>query len=136
MKLNRPTKEMMLAINAQLAGDSRQAESLIREHSLNRKEMEFRIEKRGGEKYDFSRKGGKRRGGKGRVIAEASAPSRDILSLIDGRTKIATLVRLEGRIDEILAKRNGRDVSRVREAMKNISVLRRKLEAAEKALSD
>ena len=138
MKLMRPTKQMMLAINAQLEGDARQADGLVREHGLDRKEMQLRIEKRAGEKYTFSNK---RRGKRGKnskkvgLVAAASAPTRDILALIDGRTKIATLVRLESRIDEILALRNGRDVSKIRDAMKQINDLRKRLQVAESVLA-
>lgn len=134
MKLIRPTKEMMLAINAQLGGNTKEAEGLIREHGLNRKEMELRIQKRGGEKYDLA---GKKRGrGKGKVIASASAPARDIFNMIDGRTKTSTLVKLEGRINEILTGRDGREVSKVRDAMKTINDLRRKLQAAESLIGE
>lgn len=139
MKLIRPTKEMMQAINAQLSGDAKTAESLIREHNLNRKEMELRIEKRGGKKYDLTLRRGRRsrRGPKaGGVVVRASAPSRDILAMIDGRTKVSTLVKLEQRVGELLSKRNGRQVARVRSAMKDILALRRKLDSAEKALAD
>lgn len=131
MKLIRPTKEMMLAINAQLSGNAKEAEGLVREHGLSRREMELRIQKRGGEKYDLA---GKKRGrgrGRGKVIASASAPARDIINMIDGRTKTSTLVKLEGRISEILTGRDAREVSKVRDAMKTINDLRRKLQAAE-----
>lgn len=134
MKLIRPTKEMMLAINAQLDGNAKEAESLIRAHSLNRKEMELRIQKRDGEKYDLV---GKKRGRKkGKVIASASAPARDIFNMIDGRTKTSTLIKLEGRISEILTGRDGREVSKVRDAVKTINDLRRKLQAAENLIGE
>ncbi len=136
MKLVRPTKEMMLAINAQLNGNAKDAETLIREHSLNRKEMELRIQKRGGEKYNLA---GNKRGrgrGKGRLVATASAPVRDVFTMIDGRTKTPTLVRMEGRIAEILSARDGREVSKIRDAMKTINDLRRKLQAAESILGE
>lgn len=134
MKLVRPTKEMMLAINAQLDGKTKEAESLISEHRLNRKEMELRIEKRGGQRYELS--GGKRggRGKKARIIATASAPSRDILTMIDGRTKTATLARLETRISELFASRDKSEVAKVRDAVKNVAALRRQLQAAESIL--
>lgn len=135
MKLIRPTKQMMLAINAQLENDVRLADSLVREHGLDRKEMQFRIDKRGGEKYNLNpKRRGKRKGGRERIIQTASAPARDLFTMIDGRTKTATLVRLEGRIDEILSLRNGKDVTKVRDAMRQINDLKRKLQAAESIL--
>ena len=135
MKLMRPTKEMMLAVNATIDGDNSQADSLIRQHQLNRKELGFRLEKRGGEKYTFDRK---RRGGrkstKTAVGTTKTAPTSDITMMIDGRTKTSTLVQIECRVQDILAQRNGRDVTRIRDAVKQVHQLRAKLKEAESLL--
>ena len=40
LKLKRPTKEMMLAVNAAIGGDQKGVNQLVREHKLSRKELQ------------------------------------------------------------------------------------------------
>ena len=54
--LRRPTKEMMLAVNASIAGNKKKVNELIKEHRLSRRELEARLEIRDGEKYQLRRK--------------------------------------------------------------------------------
>ena len=51
--LRRPTKEMMLAVNAAIAGNKKKVNELVKEHRLSRRELEARLEIRDGEKYDL-----------------------------------------------------------------------------------
>ncbi len=129
MKLKRPTKGMMLAVNATLDKNQPEVDRLVTEHTLDRKEIQTRIEMRGGERYDLEK-------GRGpRVLKKATAPSDDIVASIDGRTKISSLLKLHSRIEEILAQKDKQEVTKVRDAMKNIDKLRKQLEDAEALIS-
>jgi len=130
-KLGRPTKEMMLAVNAEIEGNSKEVNRLVQENKLDRKEIQQRIENREGEKYDLDAGKGPR---KGRVIKSASASS-DLLGSVDGRTKIATLLKLHTRIEEVLAQKPKQEVTKVKRAMEEVEELRAKLEEAEALIS-
>ena len=128
MKLKRPTKEMMLAVNAAIDGKQTDADRLVTEHKLSRKELQARLEKRAGEKYDLEKGRGPR---KANGIGTAKAPSGDMASIIDVRTKIVTLLHLESKVQELLAQKNKSEVTKVRDAVKNVGKLRKQLEDAE-----
>lgn len=113
MKLRRPTKEMMLAVNAAIDGKKKEVNSLVTANKLSRRELQTRVELRDGEKYDLEK-------GRGpRVVKKATAPSGDIVSMLNGRTKAVTLVRLEARVKELLVQKPKGEVTKVREAAKN-----------------
>ena len=60
--LRRPTKEMMLAVNASIAGNKKKVNELVKEHRLSRRQLDARLEIRDGEKYDLRKKGGTPKG--------------------------------------------------------------------------
>ena len=102
--------------------------SIVLAQKLNRKELQQRVEMRQGEKYDLE----KGRGPRGPRAAKA--PSGDAVSMIDGRTKTVTLVRLEARVKELLAEKPKQEVTKVKDAMKNVDKLREQLEEVEALL--
>ena len=65
MRLTRPTRGMMLAVNAAIDGNTQTVTDLVTEHGLDRKELKERLALRDGQKYEMTR----RTGGKGRVAA-------------------------------------------------------------------
>jgi len=143
LKLKRPTKEMMLAVNAAISGNKKGVNQLVREHKLNRKELQQRVEKREGEKYSFSRKPRARRTVKkkarrARRVAKAPRASKpgfdDIASTIDGRTKTVTLMKLEARVAELLKQKPKREVTKVRDTLKNYQKMQRELQEMEARL--
>lgn len=97
------------------------------EHKLSKTELQQRLEMRQGEKYDLTKGTGPR----GPRKARASADSDDIVSMIDGRTRVATLIRLEERVKEILAQKPKAEVTKTKDAMTSIDKLREQLEEAE-----
>ncbi len=52
-RLTRPSKPMMQAVNAVIAGNKQKATAILKEHALSRKELDTRVELRDGEKYDL-----------------------------------------------------------------------------------
>ena len=132
MKLKRPTKGMMLAVNASIDGKTAEVNKLTNEHKLSKTELQQRLEMRQGDKYDLTKGTGPR----GPRKARATADSDGIVSMIDGRTKVATLLRLEERVKEVLAQKPKAEVTKTKDAMKNIDKLRAQLEEAESLLGD
>jgi len=65
---------------------------------------------------------------------ETGGEARDILSIIDGRTKLSTLVRLEAKIQSLIASKDQKEVDRMRKAAKEVEDLRRQLAEAEALL--
>lgn len=59
----------------------------------------------------------------------------DVLDMINGRTKLSTLLRLQGKIEELLADRDKGEVKKVKDALGNVQKLRAELEAAEKLIT-
>ena len=96
-KLKRPTKEMMLAVNAQIDGDREEVGRLVQEHKLDQKDIQQRVQMRDGEKYSFEVKP--------RGPRKSKAFSDDILSMIDGRTPLVTVLRIEERARKIIARK-------------------------------
>ncbi len=131
MKLRRPTKGMMMAVNAAIDCHIKEVDQLVREFKLDRKELQTRLEMRAGEKYDMERGKGPR-GPRGAKTARTVVD--DVVSSLDGRTKTATLVRLESRVQELLSQKPKAEVTKTRDALKNVDKLREQLEAAETLL--
>jgi len=128
-KLRRPTKEMMLAVNAQIDGDTEEVGRLVQEHKLDQKEIQQRVQTRDGEKYSFEVKP------RGQRKAKASS-SDDILSIIDGRTPLVTVLRIEERAKEILSRKDKTEVTKVKKAMAEVDELRKKYEDAKALLGE
>lgn len=60
-----------------------------------------------------------------------SKPKGDIVASIDGRTRISVLLRLQAKIEEILAAKDKKEVSEVKAALNSVEKLRKQLEEAE-----
>ncbi len=133
--LRRPTKEMMLAVNASIAGTKKKVNDLVKEHKLSRRELDARLEIRDGEKYQLRRKAGlPTRELEVRAAKLADGPVDEVLGIINRRTNTVTLVRLEGRTQELLAQKRKAEVNKVRKAMAEVEVLRQKYEEAKAVL--
>ena len=133
--LRRPTKEMMLAVNASIAGNKKKVNDLVKEHRLGRRELDARLEIRDGEKYQLRRKAAPATiEPKVRAAKLTDGPVDEVLGIINRRTNIVTLVRLEGRAQELLAQKRKAEVNKVRKAMAEVEVLRQKYEEAKAAL--
>lgn len=131
--LRRPTKEMMQAVNAAIAGgNKKKVTQLVNEHRLSRKELEARLEIRDGEKYNLRKKKPVRRVKASKVLSTspANGPVEGILKGVDGRTGTVTLVQVEARVQELLGQKPKTEVTKVKKAMAEVEVLRRKYEDA------
>lgn len=131
-QLRRPTKPMMLAVNASIAGKKKDVDELAKEHKLDRDEVEQRVKLREGRPYSFTNR---RRGKKvKKKAAKPIAAPADILSMIDGRTKILTLLEIDARVNELLSKKTEEDVARVRSSLRKVEKLERELKEARATL--
>lgn len=126
MKLGRPKKEMMLAVNALIAKDKSAADELVTTHKLDRNELERRVNKRNGEPYGMTRKKGQSTISKKKSI--------DLRSMVKGWKIVALLEGVEA-IESELGTHSKDDVQKVREARGSLVDLRKRVEEAEKALN-
>ena len=120
-KIGRPTKPMMQAVDASIAGDTKLLNLLVKEHRLDAHDVEARVQGRKGRPYGSGKK------------RTARAPS-SVVEMIDGRTSIVNLLRLEAKVAALLASKDPQDVQQVRAAMENVETLRTKLREAESLL--
>ncbi len=133
--LRRPTKEMMLAVNASIAGNKKKVNDLVKEHRLSRRQLDARLEIRDGETYQLRRKAAPATiEPKVRTAKLADGPVDEVLGIINRRTNAVTLVRLEARAQELLGQKPKAEVNRVRKAMAEVEVLRKKYEDAKAVL--
>jgi|CXWL01.1.fsa_nt_gi hypothetical protein len=122
----RPQKAMMLAVNASIDGDEKLSDQIITEHRLDRKEFLVRMETRNGERYTFTRSPNGSR--------TAIVPAEDIISKIDGRTKIITLIRLVEKVEFLLQAKPEEEVAKVRAALAGYEKKRSELKEMEALL--
>jgi len=141
--LRRPKKEMMLAVNASIDGDTKTLAQLRKDFDIGNAELKTRLEMRNGEKYGMTRKGGRKKGtgkkkptngrrrGPGRPpkAAAVEAPKRDLLDMIDGRTKTVSLLKLSHKIEDILGQRDKKEVEKIDKALIEYEEMEGKLEA-------
>ena len=80
----------------------------------------------------FTRRTPAKKAGK-KAVTPASTPVH-VLSTIDGRTKIVTLLEIKARVDELLSKKPGEEVTKVRNAIRRAQELRTQLKEAESIL--
>ncbi len=133
--LRRPTKEMMQAVNASIAGNKKKVNEFVKEHRLSRRELDARLEIRDGEKYQLRRKAAPATiEPKVRAAKLADGPVDEVLGIINRRTNIVTLVRLEARAQDLLAQKPKAKVNKVKKAMAEVEVLRQKYEEAKAVL--
>ena len=129
--IRRPTNVMMQAVNLHLQGKEKNALAVLKDnahdqHTKANLEHFARVrQEKGLGPYDLD----KPRAPRG--SRTAAAVSGDIVDVIDGRTKISTLVRLEARVKEVLADKDKGEVTKVRKALENVEKLRDQLEEAE-----
>ena len=131
-KLRRPTKPMMVAVNASIAGKKKEVDTLVRENRLSRSELLQRLKLRNGQAYDFARKSKRKKARRKAVKPVVTAV--DVLSMIDGRTKILTLLEIDARVNELLSKKTEEDVARVRSSLRKVEKLERELKEARATL--
>ena len=142
--LRRPTKEMMLAVNASISGNKKKVNQLVKEHRLSRRQLEARLEIRDGERYDLRKKGGRPKGsGKKTTRAPgqqgndgARGRPEDLLSVIDGRTRTVTLLRIAYKASELLEIKPKAEVRQVEKAMDEAHELKRRYEEAMALIGD
>lgn len=145
-KPGRPTNVMMKAVNLNLEGKEDDAKQLLdsekhRQHTLaNLKRFTAARKDKGpyeigGAKAETPKP---QRRGRGRAKAkpqvEAVHEPGDVLGMIDGRTKLSTLVKLEAKIQTLLASKDKKQVEEMRKAAKEVEDLRRELAEKEALL--
>ena len=144
--LRRPTKPMMLAVNASIDGKKANANKLIKEYKLSQAELKTRLEIRDGEKYDFTRKGGRPKGSKNKAgrrgrpqksSAKAIAGrADDLLAVLDGRTKTVTLLKIAIRVEELIDTKPKAEVKKIEKALVEADSLKEKYEEAMALIGD
>jgi hypothetical protein len=151
-RLRRPSKAMMLAVNAAIDRKDKEVDRLIKDHDLDSAELEQRLLLRQGKHYDVN--GTKRKSAKeSRQRAKSGGlhamTSFDLNIAIDGRTSVAKLYkiiseaeRLKVQAQQELKRRPDDEVEPVKQAFLEIELLRReqekiqdKIKAAEESLS-
>ena len=151
----RPTKGMMLAVNAAIDGDKKEVDRFINEYELACGELDERLSLRNGRKYEFkrrreSRPSPKRQPKKKVPPGRSSVKSNsvDLHVTIDGRTSVAKLFKLIDLAERVkaaaqreLKRRPSSQIEPVKKALGEIELLRRKqaklaeqIEEAEEAL--
>jgi len=145
-KPGRPTNTMMKAVNLNLAGKENEAKQLLdsekhRQHTLaNLKRFTAARKDKGPYEIGGTKAATPKpkRRGRGRAKAkpqvEAVHEPGDVLGMIDGRTKLSTLVRLEAKIQALIAGKDRKEVDRMRKAAKEVEDLRKQLAEAEALL--
>ena len=137
--LRRPSNAMMLAVNAAIGGNKKKVNELVKEHGLSRRELDARLEIRDGQKYDLTKRGGRPKGSTNRNAGRAPGGARttvsvsnaeNVLQIMDGRTKTATLLKISYRANELLDGKPKREVQKVEKAMENAEKLRKEYQAA------
>ena len=140
----------MLAVNAKIGGKTADVNKLIKEYKLNTAELGKRLEMRDGEKYSMTRKpgGGRPKGStnkagrrgrpaKSRAQTEVKATRvEDLISLMGGRTKTATLLRIAYKASELLDKKPKEEVQKVEKAMEQAEELKQKYQDAVKLIGE
>lgn len=145
----RPTKNMMLAVNAAIEGDKKEVDRLIKEHDLDAGELDERLVIRNGRKYEFKQRkpaGRRSAASDAKRTAGRGTPNLNSLDLnvtIDGRTSVAKLYKLIEAADRMriaaqreLKRRPDEQVEPVKKAMAEIELLRREREKVEQKLRE
>ncbi len=146
-RLHRPSKAMMLAVNAAIERKDKEVARLIKDHDLDTAELEQRLLLRDGRRYELN---GTRR----RVAKEPTARAErgtnkrkpgvlDLNVTIDGRTSVAKLYkiidnaeRLKAQAQQELKRRPPEQIEPVKKALAEIELLRRKREKIEQKIQE
>lgn len=154
-KPGRPTNTMMKAVNLNLEGKEDEAKELLKsqpskQHTeANLKRFTAARKDKGPYEIGGAKAGAKRgrkaapqRRGRGRAQTQRQAEpdiisfhdEPNVLGMIDGRTKIATLVKLEAKIQSLLAGKDKKEVEAKRKAAKQLEDLKKQVAEAEALL--
>lgn len=108
----RASKPMMLAVNAMIDGNAKEADEIIEKQNLDREQVLARVEYRKGKKYDLSN--GKR--------------SKTLLAMLDENTPIYELLQLIETAQQLLGSKHPDQVDEVERAIIEEAELVRQLE--------
>ena len=138
----RPTKGMMLAVNATIDGNQEEVDRFVEEFNLERRELQRRLDARNGQRYEFKPRTGK-------VLVRGAAPPRaragilDMGITINGRTPVRQLFKLIDLADQIrgqaqqeLKRRPPEQLEPVKKALTEIELLRRQREKLEERIRE
>ncbi len=137
--LRRPSNAMMLAVNAAIARNKKKVNELVKEHGISRRELDARLEILDGQRYDLTKRGGRPIGSTNRKAGRAPSQARvsvsvsnaeNVLQMMDGRTKTATLLKISYRANELLDGKPKREVQKVENAMEIAERLRKEYQEA------
>ncbi len=133
-KLRRPSRAMMLAVNAAIDRKDREVAQLLKEHNLDTAELEQRLVLRNGRQYDLNgttqRPTRRRRGAEEPIVSNGGHVDLDVT--INGRTSVQKLFKLieqafqvKAAAQQELARRKPEDVEPVKKVVAEIELLRR-----------
>ena len=122
--LRRPSKQMMLAVNASIDGNEEEVKSLKAEFKLDQGELTKRLEMRAGEKYSFERKS------RAKKDPEYTIEVENLENLLTEETKIAVLIRVGEKAKQLLEAKPKDEVTRITKAISDVEKLRKQYEAA------
>ncbi len=132
-RLRRPTKVMMLAVNATIDRKQAEADRLVQENKLSKAELRQRVEYRDGLKYELQSSNNAATRASRRATASSPAVIPDIT--ISRRTSVRQLFRLIEQTEQIraqaqqeLKRRPASEIEPVKKALTEIEILRRKRE--------
>ncbi len=141
----------MLAVNAKIDGNTAEVTKIIKEYKLSTAELGKRLKGRkekGLGKYAMTRKpgGGRPKGSgkgkrgpgrpKGSTKAAAGGGADDLVSMMDGRTKTVTLLKIAYKASELLDARSKAEVAKVEKAFKEAESLKEKYQDAMKLIGE
>jgi hypothetical protein len=139
----RPTKVMMLAVNAAIDGNHDEVDRLVDEYKLDRKELQHRISNRGDLKYDMSPRKKSEARAPGRAMRPARPAAVDLTVTVNGRTSVRQLFklieqadRIKGEAQQELKRRPAEQLEPVKKALSEIELLRREREKIERRIHE
>lgn len=141
----RPTKEMMLAVNAAIDGDKAAVDRLMMAHELDPAELEQRVATRGGRKFDIlgNRPLTERAPPLSKEPAKPRVRDVDIQVTINRRTSVAKLFklieqaeRIKGEAQQELKRRPPEQIEPVKKALSQIELLRRERQKVEERIRE
>ena len=110
----------MLAVNAEIAGDKKEVDRLVKENDLNQSELKQRVQLRNSEPYDLT---SKPRGPR----KKSAAMVETVADLDFGDLSTSELVLLEAKFQEALAGRDKKEVADIKRNLKKKAELEQQL---------
>ncbi len=110
----------------------------MKQHKLDRQLLDRYVAKRAGKSYGLTRqKRGKKKATKKRAKkAPPHAEVQDVLTMLDRRTKVATLLRLQAKVADLIAQKDAEEVAAMQSTLKNLEKFREQADAAAKKVKD